>query len=195
MSVYIYSSKKELYHHGIIGQRWGVRRYQNPDGSLTDEGQRRYSTGIRGRIKKKQESKLSKLKRDDADLDAKSDDLFWKYYKMDRKADAAYNKVDRIESKAENLHRKAVTYSMKKNTDPANYSKKHEDDMFDEAGMMQYEADKLQEEADVKKALAEEARKTWREVDDVYKENKAKLEKQANKYIKKYGQIEYDKIN
>lgn len=28
----------ELYHHGIKGQRWGVRRYQNSDGSLTAEG-------------------------------------------------------------------------------------------------------------------------------------------------------------
>ena len=31
----------ELYHHGIKGQRWGVRRFQNPDGSLTDAGKRR----------------------------------------------------------------------------------------------------------------------------------------------------------
>lgn len=28
----------ELYHHGVKGQRWGVRRYQNEDGSLTAEG-------------------------------------------------------------------------------------------------------------------------------------------------------------
>lgn len=32
----------ELYHHGVKGQRWGVRRYRNEDGSLTDAGKRHY---------------------------------------------------------------------------------------------------------------------------------------------------------
>lgn len=31
----------ELCHHGIKGQKWGVRRYQNADGSLTDQGRKR----------------------------------------------------------------------------------------------------------------------------------------------------------
>lgn len=33
----------ELYHHGIKGQKWGVRRFQNKDGSLTKAGLKRYS--------------------------------------------------------------------------------------------------------------------------------------------------------
>lgn len=32
----------ELYHHGILGQRWGIRRYQDKDGSLTAAGRKRY---------------------------------------------------------------------------------------------------------------------------------------------------------
>ena len=35
-------SGAELYHHGIKGQKWGVRRYQNEDGSLTEEGKEHY---------------------------------------------------------------------------------------------------------------------------------------------------------
>ena len=35
----------ELYHHGIKGMKWGVRRYQNADGSLTAAGRLRYGAG------------------------------------------------------------------------------------------------------------------------------------------------------
>lgn len=37
----------DLYHHGIKGQRWYVRRFQNQDGSLTEEGRKRYSKSER----------------------------------------------------------------------------------------------------------------------------------------------------
>ena len=33
--------KNELYHHGVLGQKWGVRRFQNYDGTLTARGKKR----------------------------------------------------------------------------------------------------------------------------------------------------------
>ena len=33
----------ELFHHGVKGQKWGVRRFQNEDGTLTEEGKKRYN--------------------------------------------------------------------------------------------------------------------------------------------------------
>ena len=41
----------ELYHHGVKGQKWGVRRYQNEDGSLTPAGKVHYYKTM-GLIKK-----------------------------------------------------------------------------------------------------------------------------------------------
>lgn len=38
----------ELYHHGIKGQKWGVRRFQNKDGSLKPAGRERYGDGPPG---------------------------------------------------------------------------------------------------------------------------------------------------
>lgn len=47
--------QKQLYHHGIKGQKWGERRYQYEDGTLTEEGKQRYykvGFGTRRRAKK-----------------------------------------------------------------------------------------------------------------------------------------------
>ena len=51
----------ELYHHGIKGQRRGVRRFQNEDGSLTPEGERRHNDSDNNNalnVKKKSKHRL-----------------------------------------------------------------------------------------------------------------------------------------
>ena len=35
-----------LEHHGVKGQKWGIRRYRNYDGSLTSEGKKRYNNSV-----------------------------------------------------------------------------------------------------------------------------------------------------
>ena len=40
--MWTYNYTDELYHHGILGMKWGIRRYQNKDGTLTNAGKRKY---------------------------------------------------------------------------------------------------------------------------------------------------------
>lgn len=46
------SENEYLAHHGVKGQKWGVRRYQNADGSLTPEGKERYHKQINREARK-----------------------------------------------------------------------------------------------------------------------------------------------
>lgn len=57
----------ELQHHGILGQKWGVRRFQNKDGSLTQAGKKRIT-----RKQKKALEKARQAKRDKAEAAKKA---------------------------------------------------------------------------------------------------------------------------
>ena len=89
-----------LAHHGIKGQRWGVRRFQNPDGSLTEKGKRRMQT-LQG--------KSDKLDAKKAKLNSPKNMVKLSQYKSlsaDRHAAANRHKAD------EDFYRNKASYAL-----------------------------------------------------------------------------------
>ena len=97
----------ELYHHGVKGQKWGIRRFQNADGSLTEEGKRRYGTLENA----KNQLALQKAKHDNRVNTfhaARIMNPFMNITKKQReKTQQAMEKARKSKSKVENLQKKA----------------------------------------------------------------------------------------
>lgn len=115
----------EIAHHGILGMKWGVRRYQNKDGSLTPAGKRRIQTG---EIKKTTETSTSSGSNHKKSINEMSDtelkdkisrlELEKKYRDLSSSSERAKISkgkafvMDVFERSGKNIATQAVTYAM-----------------------------------------------------------------------------------
>lgn len=136
----------ELYHHGVLGQKWGVRRYQNSDGTLTDEGAKRYSklTNKKTKIEQKLQKSDERLNKLESKIDKRNIKLAnarVKLNKAEKKRDKAQEKADNTQpyyDKKYALQDKANKYNDKAEQQK-NIIKKYDDPKLDKA----YQKEKL----------------------------------------------------
>lgn len=115
-------STDEIYHHGVKGMRWGVRRYENPDGTLTEKGKKRYGTKENYEKKRAKRKKIAKgagitaaiLATTAASLYGKGKYNEAKYKKRSADIDAYHKRLDRWRAKTADAYLNVMHENIKR---------------------------------------------------------------------------------
>ena len=165
-----------LIHYGVLGMKWGVRRYQNKDGSLTPKGKKRYSKELYSEMKKNDgklyrtdyrnavKNKLSNDKRVKDYVSSNSKE----YKKILREWGNIQDKIDK-EYETDDIYKRAYKKAIKNGGDP---KQKHFDDYAFE---LMGEDKKISE-------LESQSEKAWNNLNEYSKKAKILVDDIIGKY-------------
>lgn len=162
MENYIYKTN-ELYHHGIKGMKWGIRRYQNKDGSLTDAGKKRLVSRVQRADKWDDPDKVARL----------TNKAFANYKKTSKSYQTALASKNELAKVDNEINKRSHAYAEKM------VGKKYKD-IRDPSDHMKYIAAGQTE----MRRLA--ANKEFMNTKITYDKNYSKAYKDAQRYVEKY---------